>query len=154
MVPYLNKLEFPSPKGALCQVWFKRAQWFWKRRFLNFIDVFLVLPNYLPLVKGMAHQANKLESSSPKDTLCHVWLKLAEWYWRIQFLNFVNVCWLFNNYLPLEKICFVPSLVDSGEEDENVKRLQTDRWTDGWTDDSRMAIRKANKLAQMNFKGR
>ena len=43
---------------------------------------------------------------------------------------------------------------DSGEEDENVKRLQTDRWTDGWTDDSRMAIRKANKLAQMNFKGR
>ena len=114
MVPYLNKLEFPSPKGALCQVWYKLAQWFWKRRFLNFIDVSLVLHNYLPLVKGMAHQVNKLESSSPKDTLCHVWLKLAEWYWRIWFLNFVNVCWLFNNYLPLEKICFVPSLVEIG----------------------------------------
>ena len=26
--PYLNKLEFPSPKGALCQVWLKVAQWF------------------------------------------------------------------------------------------------------------------------------
>ena len=51
MVPYLNKFESPSPKGALCQVWLKFAQWFW-RRYLNFIDAFGVLRNYLPLVKG------------------------------------------------------------------------------------------------------
>ena len=28
----LNKLESPSPKDALCQVWLKLAQWFWRRR--------------------------------------------------------------------------------------------------------------------------
>ena len=40
MVPYLNKLESPPPKNALCQVWFLLAQWFWRREFLNFINVF------------------------------------------------------------------------------------------------------------------
>ena len=29
---HLTKLESPSPKDALCQVWLKLAQWFWKRR--------------------------------------------------------------------------------------------------------------------------
>ena len=29
---HLNKLESPSPKDALCQVWLKLAQWFWRRR--------------------------------------------------------------------------------------------------------------------------
>ena len=33
MALHLNKLEFPSPKDALCQVWFiLLAQWFCKRR--------------------------------------------------------------------------------------------------------------------------
>ena len=50
MVCYLNKLQSPSPKGALCKVWLKLSQWFWKR-FLNFVNAFLLLPDYLPLVK-------------------------------------------------------------------------------------------------------
>ena len=29
---HLNKLEFLSPKHALCQVWLKMAQWFWISR--------------------------------------------------------------------------------------------------------------------------
>ena len=29
-----------------------------------------------------------------------VWLKLAQWFWR-RFQNFVNICSLFRNYLPL-----------------------------------------------------
>ena len=29
---HLNKLEFLSPKDALCQVWLKLVQWFWRRR--------------------------------------------------------------------------------------------------------------------------
>ena len=33
MVLHLIKLESPSPKDALCQVWLKLAQWFWIRRF-------------------------------------------------------------------------------------------------------------------------
>ena len=97
------KLESPSPKDALCQVWLKMAQWFWRRRFLNFINVFSLFRNYLPLEKGGVLHLNKRESPSPKDALSQVWLKLAQWFWRRRFLNFVNVFSLFPNYLPFEK---------------------------------------------------
>ena len=40
---HLNKLESFLPKDALSQAWFKLAQWFWRRRFLNFIAVFSLL---------------------------------------------------------------------------------------------------------------
>ena len=99
----MNKLESPLPKDALCQVWLKLAQWFWRRRFLNFVNAFSLIRNYLPLEKGGALHLNKLESPSPKDALCQVGLKLAQWFWRRRFLNFVNVFSLFPNYLPLEK---------------------------------------------------
>ena len=56
-------------------------QWFW-RRFFNFINVFLLYRYYLSLEKGRALHLNKLESPSPKDALCQVWLKLAQWFWR------------------------------------------------------------------------
>ena len=102
-VLHLNKLESPSPKDALCQVWLKLAQWFWLRGFFNFINVFWLFQNYLPLEKGRALHLKKLEFPSPKDALCQVWLKLAQWFWRRRFFNFVNVFSLFRNYLPLEK---------------------------------------------------
>ena len=35
----------------------------------------------------MALHLNKPESSSPRDAMCHVWLKLAHWFWRRKFLN-------------------------------------------------------------------
>jgi len=88
---HLNKLESPSPKDALCQVWLKLAQWFWRRRFFNFVNVFSLFCNYLPLEKDRALHLNKLESPSPKDALCQVWMKLAQWFWRRRFFNFVNV---------------------------------------------------------------
>ena len=31
LINYLNKLESPSPNDALCQMWLKMAQWFWRR---------------------------------------------------------------------------------------------------------------------------
>ena len=60
LVLHLKKLESPSPKDALCQVWLKLAQWFWRRRFLNFVNVFLLFLNYLSLEKGWAVHLNKL----------------------------------------------------------------------------------------------
>ena len=81
----------PFTQDALCQVWLKLAQWFWRRRFFNFFNVFSLFRNYLPLEKGGGLHLNKLESHSPKDALCQVWLKLAQWFWRRRFLNFVNV---------------------------------------------------------------
>ena len=100
---HLNKLESPSPKDALCQVWLKLAQWFWRKRFFNFVNVFSLFRNYLTLEKGGALHLNKLESPSSKNDLCWDWLKLAHWFWRRRFLNFVNVFSLFRNYLTLEK---------------------------------------------------
>ena len=79
---HLNKLESPSPKDALCQVWLKLALWFWRRRFFNFVNVFSLFHNYLLSEQGGALHLNKLESPSPKDVLCQVWLKLARWFWR------------------------------------------------------------------------
>ena len=100
---HLNKLESPSPKGDLSQIWLKLAQWFWRRRLLEFVDVFSLFRIYLPLKKGRALHLNKLESPLPKDDLCQVWLKLAQSFWRRRFLKFVNVFVLIRNYLPLEK---------------------------------------------------
>ena len=40
---------------------------------------------------------------SPKNSLCKVWLKLAQWFWRRWFHKFINVFSLFHYYLPLEK---------------------------------------------------
>ena len=41
-------------------------------------------------------------SLSLKDVLCQVWLKLTQWFCR-RFVVFVNVFFLFHNYLPLKK---------------------------------------------------
>ena len=89
-VLHLNKLESPSPKDALCQVWLKFAQWFWRRNFSNFFNVFSLFRNYLPFRKGGAFLWNKLETSSPRNALCQVCLKLAQWFLNRGFLNFVN----------------------------------------------------------------
>jgi hypothetical protein len=44
----LIKLEFPSPKDDLCQVWLKLALWFWRR----FCD-------HLPFDEDLAFYLNK-----------------------------------------------------------------------------------------------
>ena len=37
LVLHLNKLKSPPSKDALRQDWLKLDQWFWRRRFLNFL---------------------------------------------------------------------------------------------------------------------
>ena len=81
---HLKKLESRSPKDALFQVWLKLVQWFLRRRFFfYFVNVFLQFRIFLPLEMGAgALHLKKLESRSPKDSLCQVWLKLTQWFWR------------------------------------------------------------------------
>ena len=79
---HLNKLESPLPRDTLCQFWLKLAQWFWRRRFFNFVNEFWLFHNYLGLEKDRALHFNKLESPSPKNALCQVWLKLDHWFLR------------------------------------------------------------------------
>ena len=50
--------------------------------FFKFVNVFSQIRNYLPLEKGGACHLNNIESPSPKDALCKIWLKLAQWFWR------------------------------------------------------------------------
>jgi hypothetical protein len=68
----LNKLESPSPKDDLCQVWLKLAQWFWRTRFLNDPTPFIHFYDYLPFEEDLAFYLNKLEFPSPNDNLYHV----------------------------------------------------------------------------------
>ena len=42
MAFYLNKLESPLPKDALCQVWLKLVKWFWSRRFFNIFNNYYI----------------------------------------------------------------------------------------------------------------
>ena len=53
-----------------------------ERRFLNFVIMimFSLFRKYLPLEIGVVLYFKKLESPSPKDALCQVWLKLAHWF--------------------------------------------------------------------------
>ena len=56
-----------------------------KKNLIYFVNIFSVFRDYLPLKKDMALPLNKLESSSPKDALCQVWLKLASLLWGKNF---------------------------------------------------------------------
>ena len=84
------EFESPSPMDALCQILLKLSEWFWIRRFLNFVNV-LLFRNYLSLEKGGALHLQKLEFPLIKNALCQILLKLSEWFWIRKFLNFVNV---------------------------------------------------------------
>jgi hypothetical protein len=55
------------------------------------------------LEKSYLVHLKKLESPFPKDDLCQVWLKLAQWFWRLRFLNDPTLFLLFSDYLPLEE---------------------------------------------------
>jgi hypothetical protein len=55
------------------------------------------------LERGNPLGLNKLELPSPKDDLCQVSLKLAQWFWRGRFLNNSTLFLHFCDYLPFEE---------------------------------------------------
>ena len=74
-----------------------------EKRIFNFVNVFSLFRNNIPLEKGRTLQLNKLEPHHTKM----VWAKFG-WNWingsgEEDFLNDVNVFSLFRNYFPLEK---------------------------------------------------
>ena len=81
MFLHLNKLESPSPKDALCHVWLKFAQWFWRRRFCNFVNEFLLFGNYLHLKKGEA--LHLLKNLNP----LHLRMLCAKFGWKMGKVN-------------------------------------------------------------------
>ena len=116
-----------------------------------------------PPKKGGALHLNKLESTSPKDPLSQVRLKLAQWFWRRRFLNFVNVFSLFvklsplgkgrgpsfeQTWIPFTQGCFVPSSVEIGVLvlEKKMKMWKVSRQTEG-----RKAISKAHLSFQLRW---
>ena len=55
----LNPHPGRKSKDALCQVWLKLAQWFWRRRFFNFVNVFFS-SGELKTVKALKYMFNFL----------------------------------------------------------------------------------------------
>ena len=51
---HLINLGSPSPNDALCQVWLKLAQWFWRRNFLNIFNIILHFHYNLSVENGVA----------------------------------------------------------------------------------------------------
>ena len=86
---YLNKIYSPFHTNALCQVWLKLVPWFWRRIFFNYVNIFLLFPNYLSLEMGIAIHLNRCKSLSLNDALCQIYLKLAPWFWRKRLLKIV-----------------------------------------------------------------
>ena len=72
---HLNK--FYLSKHVLCNVWWKFALWFWRRRSLKVVNINFLISILCPLKKEGAHHCNKFESPLHKDTLCQVRLKLT-----------------------------------------------------------------------------
>ena len=154
---HLKKLESSSPRDTLCQVWLKldHSSRFWRRRFLNFINVFPIFCNYLSWEKGGALYLNKLESPSPKNALCQVWLKLAQWFWRRRFFNVgkgrgpsFEETWIL-----FAQGYFVPNLVEIGPVvlEKKMKMWKVYRQTDGRTDNGRQVIRKVHLSFQLRW---
>ena len=103
-------------------VWLKLLEGFLEKKiFFNFVNVSSPFHNYLPLEKGEALHLNKLESLSLRDTLCQVWLKLAQWFWRRRW------------------------------KCEKFTDGRTHGQTDRQTDDGRQAIRKAHLSFQLRW---
>ena len=79
-----NKVEIHLPKDALCYVWLKLAQWFWRKRFSESCQFIFTIFQLFTLGKGYDRS---FEETAPKNGLCPVWLKLAQWLWRIRWCD-------------------------------------------------------------------
>ena len=77
-----TNLNFFHPRMLCAKFGWNRHSGSGEEDYLNFVNVFLLFPNYLHLEKDGALHLNKLESHSPKNALCQVWLKLAQRFWR------------------------------------------------------------------------
>ena len=65
------------------QVWLKLAQWLWRIRYLNFVNVFSLFRNYLPWKRvGSFIWTNINPLHFTQECLLPSVLKLAQWFWR------------------------------------------------------------------------
>ena len=78
----LNSLDFPSPKDDLALCLVEIGPLGLKKKIIKDCQCIFAISSLSPLEKCMTLHLNRLESPSPKDTLCQIWLKLALWFLR------------------------------------------------------------------------
>jgi hypothetical protein len=82
--PLFEQTWIPFIQGWFV-VWLNLSQCFWRRlRFFKKFSIFFTLSLLSPLKDGWppSFEQTWSYSLSPKDDLCQVWLKLAQWFWR------------------------------------------------------------------------
>ena len=117
-----------------------------EKNILNFINAFSQYSNYLPSQKVVTLLLDNLESPSPKDALCKVWLKLAHRLWSRRFF-FNAFCYILiisprkrarsftlfeQTWVHFTKGSFVPGLVEMGSvllEEKIFKFCQYSLWS-------------------------
>ena len=82
----------PDHPSDLWQVWSKLAQWFWKSRFLDFVNILRYFIIISPWKKACPIIC-KNWITFPKDDLCQVWMKLAPSFWRRIFFSSTYFCY-------------------------------------------------------------
>ena len=101
--PSFEQTRIPFIQGCFVPSKVELAQWFWRRRFLDILNMILHFRYYLPFEKGVTLHLNNLETPLTKDAVCQDWFKQGQWFWRRRFSNILNRNSLFRYYLPLEK---------------------------------------------------
>ena len=86
---------------------FAKFGWYWfsgfgGEDFFTFVNLYLFFRNYLPSAKSVTLHLNKVDSPSPKDDLCQIWLKLAKTHWKRRNFIFFNVFFAISWLSPLE----------------------------------------------------
>ena len=120
-----NKLIYPSLKVVRAKFGWKLHTGSGENFFANFVNVFSLFCNHIPLEKWGALQLNNIIYPPPRDDLCQVWLILSQWFWRRRFLKlsmyfryFVFIStWKRPEsfiWIPIIQGCFAPSLVEIG----------------------------------------
>ena len=96
--PSFEQTWIPFTQGSFVTSWVEIGSVFLKKEIFKFWQLIFAISQLSPFRKENAFHVNKLETPSPKDALCQIWLKLAQLFWRRRLLNFVNVLLLFLIY--------------------------------------------------------
>ena len=101
-------------QGCFASSLFILTQWFLIRRFLNFVNVYSLFRNYLPLEKGLdSHHPSMLCAKFGWNWPSGSWeedISISSMYFRY----FVNIFPWKRAWIPITQGCFVPSLVEIG----------------------------------------
>jgi len=90
--PSFEQTWIPFTKGCFVPSLDEISSVVLEKKNFKFLKCIFSICNYLPLEKDGALHLNKLESPSPKDALCQVWLKFAQWFWRRRWRTTDKFC--------------------------------------------------------------